>query len=564
MKFLPSVITYFIQSRSTVKNIKLLMKFLMILLLMILTFSILFHYIMELENQTYSWLTGLYWTLTVMTTLGFGDITFTSDLGRLFSIIVLLSGVLFLLVLLPFTFIQFFYAPWIDAQSKSRTPRELPSETKNHVIITNYDPLSAALIEKLNFFEIDYVMLVEDIATAVDLYDKGYKVAIGNLDDPETYKKLRVNSAAMVLAVGSDELNTNISFTVRELSETVPIVSTINSDASDDILRLAGSTHVFQFHKILGRALARRTVGSDARANIIVNTNGIIIAEAPVTGTPLVGKSIKNCGLRETTGVNIIGIWERGSFENVTPDSVISKNSVLVLAGNDKMFSLYDELFCIYHPSTSPVIIIGKGRVGRATAETLEEKGIEYVIIEKNPMIAENDPKVIIGDVADLTVLQIAGIYETRSIIVTTKNDATNINLTIYCRRLRSDVQIISRSTSARNISTLHRAGADLVLTYDSLGANTIYNLLQKDEVMMVTEGLDLFKMKVPVSLVGKSLIESEIRAKTNCTVVAIGTEGKYEVNPNPKIPLKYGDEILLIGTVDSEKRFIKYFNSNV
>ena len=35
-----------------------------------------------------------------MTTLGFGDITFTSDLGRLFSVLVLVSGSAFLLVVL--------------------------------------------------------------------------------------------------------------------------------------------------------------------------------------------------------------------------------------------------------------------------------------------------------------------------------------------------------------------------------------------------------------------------------------------------------------------------------
>ena len=46
-----------------------------------------------------------------MSTLGFGDITFHSDLGRLFSLIVLLSGVVLLLIMLPFAFIRYFYAP---------------------------------------------------------------------------------------------------------------------------------------------------------------------------------------------------------------------------------------------------------------------------------------------------------------------------------------------------------------------------------------------------------------------------------------------------------------------
>ena len=99
------------------------MKFFLVLIVMITLYSILFHFLMIFENRQFSWITGLYWTLTVMSTLGFGDITFTTDLGRLFSILVLLSGVVFLLTMLPFTFIQFFYLPWLEAQSKARAPR---------------------------------------------------------------------------------------------------------------------------------------------------------------------------------------------------------------------------------------------------------------------------------------------------------------------------------------------------------------------------------------------------------------------------------------------------------
>lgn len=61
---------------------------------------------MAYEGREESWVTGFYWTLTVMSTLGFDDITFESDLGRIFSSIVLLSGIIFMLVILPFTFIK--------------------------------------------------------------------------------------------------------------------------------------------------------------------------------------------------------------------------------------------------------------------------------------------------------------------------------------------------------------------------------------------------------------------------------------------------------------------------
>ena len=128
-----------------------------------------------------------------MSTLGFGDITFHSDLGRLFSIVVLLSGMIFLLTLMPFTFIKFFYAPWIEAESRKRTPRELPPETRGHVIITNYDSVTMALIEKLADHRIDYVLIVDDFKRALELYDTGVRVAVGDIDDPETYRRLRVD-----------------------------------------------------------------------------------------------------------------------------------------------------------------------------------------------------------------------------------------------------------------------------------------------------------------------------------------------------------------------------------
>lgn len=82
---------------------------------------------MAREGQQHTWMTRIYWTLTVMSTLGFGDITFHTDAGRLFSLLALITGVLFLLVLRPFTFIEFSYAPWMKAQAQA--PRELPSDT---------------------------------------------------------------------------------------------------------------------------------------------------------------------------------------------------------------------------------------------------------------------------------------------------------------------------------------------------------------------------------------------------------------------------------------------------
>ncbi|MBU1965311.1 MAG: NAD-binding protein [Proteobacteria bacterium] len=565
MKFSPAVLSYFLQRESTKRNIRQLLKFIIVLTAMVTVFSVIFHFIMAIEGKDYSWVTGFYWTLTVMSTLGFGDITFHSDLGRLFSIVVLLSGMVFLLTLLPFTFIKFFYAPWIEAESRKRTPRELPPETRGHVIITSYDSVTMALIEKLVDHRIDYVVIVDDFKRAMDLYDMGVKVAVGDVDDPETYRRLRADRAALVVATNRDEINTNITFTVRELSEQVPIITTADSPYSEDILQMAGSTKVLQLYNILGRTLAAWTVGGDCRANIISRFDELIIAEFPAMWTPLVGKTLAESKLREDFGVTVVGLWERGKFVVPNADSMIQRTSVLVLAGSEKNMAAYDEIYAFYHIcklTVNPVLIVGSGRVGDTIAKRLKERESPYLVIEKNPKRIQDEQHYVIGDAADICTLQKAWIEKAPAALITTHDDATNIYLTKYLRSLRPDMQILSRANLERNVSTLHRAGADFVMSYASLGANAIFNFLKDEDTSMLAEGLNIFRVKAPESLVGKTLAHSEIRKITDCSVVAIKDDGVLSINPDPQIPIKPNAELVLIGTNEGERKFLKIFES--
>ena len=75
MKFNPAVVSYFLQRESTKRNIRQLLKFLFALAVLVSVYSVLFHFLMSREGQNHSWITWFYWTLTVMSTLGFGDIT---------------------------------------------------------------------------------------------------------------------------------------------------------------------------------------------------------------------------------------------------------------------------------------------------------------------------------------------------------------------------------------------------------------------------------------------------------------------------------------------------------
>lgn len=563
MKYLPTQLVYFLHNRTTKRNVMLLFRFFLFIALLISFYSVLFHIIMQWEGRTYSWFTGFYWTLTVMSTLGFGDITFHTDLGLLFSTIVLVSGIVFLLIMLPFTFIQFFYAPWLSAQEKARAPRKIPEHTSGHIVLTNLDPITENLIRKLDQQKYDYIILAPELKQALEINNMGYKVMLGDFGDPDTYKRLQVQNAALVVITNDDMTNTNISFTVREVSETVPIVTNADHEHSVDILEFAGNTHVFQFMDMLGQALGRRAIGGKVAANIIWRYKELLVAEAPAMNTSLEGKILAHSQVREKTGLTVVGGWERGKFVPPTPDLEITSTTVLMLAGSMYQLKKYEEQFGIYCSAQSddvPVVILGGGRVGQAAAVTLSERGISYRIVEKSPTVVKGKEHSIQGNAADIDTLDQAGIKKARSVIITTHNDAINIYLTIYCRQLRPDIQIIARATSENTVSKLHRGGADLVMSYASLGANTILNHLKPEEVLLALEGLSVFRVPVPPPHVGKTLADTRIRNDTGCSVVAITSQGKMQLSPEPKVVLQEDDELVLIGTVEAEQRFVKMF----
>lgn len=563
MKFLPAVVSSFVESKIIKANIRLLVKYLIVIVALITLYSILFHYIMAMEGQEHSWVTGFYWTMVVMSTLGFGDITFTSDIGRVFSIIVLLSGVILLLILLPFVFIKFFFAPWMDAQTRNRAPRELPVDTRNHIIITNFDPVTAALIEKLKSHNKKYVVVVDDLARALELYDRDIRVALGNIDDPGTYNRMRIQNAALVVASNSDQMNTNITLTIREDFEHIPIITTAESPHSVDILQLAGSSRVLQLYDIMGESLASWTIAGDCKANIIGRYKEFIIAQTPAIGTPLVGQTLAESKLRETFGLTVVGIWERGKFIIPKSHDTINRTSVLVLAGHESSVSKYDEVYSFYHIckiAGDPVIIVGGGKVGHAVANYFEKEEIPYLIIEKNRRRGEEDAHFVYGDAADIHTLKKAWFEKAPAALITSHDDATNIYLTKYLRSLRPDMQILSRASEDRNVSTLHRAGADFVMSYASLGANTIFNFLMNEETLLLAEGLNFFHLNTPKSLWGKTLADSGIRENTGCTVAAVLRKGKTQINPEPDMRLDKEDELILIGTYETERSFLNKF----
>ncbi|HET8930766.1 MAG TPA: NAD-binding protein [Acidimicrobiales bacterium] len=542
------------------RNTRLVAKLSIGLVALIALYSVLFHVLMHQEGRSYSWLTAVYWTLTVMSTLGFGDITFASDAGRMFTLVVLVSGAIYILVLLPFVFIQFVFLPWMARRDADRLRRAVDGDLTDHVVMTELDDVTESLIRRLTAVETPYVLIVPDPAEASSLRDRGYDVMVGPLDDPATYRAARAEHAALVVTTRTDMTNTNVVFTVGELSPEIDTVATASSESAAEVLAYSGCDTVLRLGLMLGQSMFRRMLGNDGRAHVIGQFGDLLVAEAAATGREFAQRSIGQTRLRSRCRVTIAGVWRRGAYVIPRPDIVLEEADVMILVGSADQLALFDATFGTARPARDRVLVIGGGRVGRSAAYALGREGIDTRIIEKLPERVHDPDLYVHGDASDRDVLNAAGFADASSVLITTHDDDLNIYLTIYYRRLTPELQIIARANNERNVATLHRAGADSVLSYASEGATAILNALGANDNLVVAEGLEMFTTSVPAGIAGRDVIQAGVRQHTGCNIVGIRVGDETEVNPEPDTPIPAEATLIVIGDAVARAKWVERY----
>jgi Trk K+ transport system NAD-binding subunit len=167
---------------------------------------------------------------------------------------------------------------------------------------------------------------------------------------------------------------------------------------------------------------------------------------------------------------------------------------------------------------------------------------------------------VFAGDAADRETIERAGISRVASVLLTTNNDAMNIYLAVYCRRLNRDLRIVSRITHERNVEAIHRAGADFALSYTSLGVEGVMSLLSGYAPVLLGEGIKLFEIPVPASLAAKPLSRTGIGSRTGLAVVALEQGEQITTQLTSETVLPATGKLVMLGSLAQRHTFAQAF----
>lgn len=217
------------------------------------------------------------------------------------------------------------------------------------------------------------------------------------------------------------------------------------------------------------------------------------------------------------------------------------------------------------------VVICGWGRVGREVAQFLSRAGREMVVIDRDAeRLAEIPHPFVHGDVTDDEVLLEAGIERASTLVAALDTDADNLFVTVACRSMRADLQIIARARSESSEPKLRRAGADRVVNPQQLGGDRMAAFVTQPHVVdfldvVMHDGsfefrLEELEVPTPSRLAGQSLRSTKVHDQTGALVLAIRRpDGNFITNPSPEQQIENGDVLIGVGTGDQLHALAKF-----
>jgi CPA2 family monovalent cation:H+ antiporter-2 len=234
------------------------------------------------------------------------------------------------------------------------------------------------------------------------------------------------------------------------------------------------------------------------------------------------------------------------------------------------------------------VVVVGYGRVGHHIVDVLGEIGVPRLVVEADAARVEELQRqgvpTLFGDAANSELLHHAGLERALALVVTLPDEAAAEFVVAAARQITPALPIVARATTHSGVTRLAELGAQDVIHPEMEGGLEIvrhtllrlgfpmrevqkytdtvrrehYDLtINTDEehrvlhqLIHAAHGMEIawFRVEGDSPLVGQTMAEANLRARTGASVVAIYRDQHFIPNPKSLTVFQAGDRVGLIG----------------
>jgi voltage-gated potassium channel len=269
---------------------------------------------------------ALYMTVITLATVGFKEVHQLSPAGRVFTIVLIITGVGFFFYVAG-SIIQFMIEGRIrDILGRRKLEKELRKQ-KDHYIVCGYGRVGSSICDLLASRPLGIVVIERDPERIDRLSDRNLLYVAGEATDEENLIKAGVEKARGLLAVlKTDTDNVYVTLTARQLNPELSIIARGGEEKSENKLLAAGANRVVSpylmgAHRI-AQTILRPTVTDFLELTLMGKSLDIQMEEIPVqSSSKLIDVALQDSRIRKDLDLIIMAVKKPGGQMLFNPSS---------------------------------------------------------------------------------------------------------------------------------------------------------------------------------------------------------------------------------------------------
>jgi voltage-gated potassium channel len=291
--------------------------------------------------EGFSFLDAAYQTITAVTTAGFGEINPLGDAGRIFTIVIIVVGIVVILYILT-AVMQLAVEGELESLLGVRRMKGKIEALRDHYILCGFGRVGEEIAREFKARGVPFVIVDSNLEAIERARKQDYLLVEGDASSDATLTEAGIQRARCLLAASdSDSGNTYTVLTAKALNPRVFTVARVGQAASMTRMLRAGANRVISPYGIGGRRMALSALQPlvvDFIDTLATGRHGEqILAELEVTEeSNLAGHTIEEC-FRTCTSATILGLQKPTGAIHVGP------RGTTILELSDRLMVLGDE-----------------------------------------------------------------------------------------------------------------------------------------------------------------------------------------------------------------------------
>ncbi|BBO67129.1 potassium transporter TrkA [Desulfosarcina alkanivorans] len=294
---------------------------------------------------------AFYMTIITLATVGYGEVHQISDLGRIFTIILIVSGVGYFMYVVGLI-VQFLVEDRIRVILGRRKLDKRIAKLKNHYIICGYGRIGRVLSRYLTERYLNVVIIEKNKGRQATMNEDGVLYLLGEATDESLLIRAGIRSAkGMITAVATDADNVFLTLIARQLNPDLFIVARAIQNTAKRTLQAAGAAKVISPYDLgarrMAHAILRPTVIKFLELAFTDESTDIMMEEIRVRPTSrLLNVALKDSGIRQQLDLIILTIKKADNtlIFNPKADTRIETDDTLVVVGQAKSVNQLEQM----------------------------------------------------------------------------------------------------------------------------------------------------------------------------------------------------------------------------